>query len=237
MNTYRLNSLLKSSKLSVFHPSDIMKAAGVDAASAHVYALRMVRKGLLFPVENGKYTTSNDPYVVASQIFSVSYISFISALSLYGQVEQVLKDILVVAPTFHREIEFEGVNIRFIKFPRALFFGFRKIPRGDSYVMLADREKAIVDSLYRTRYTRFNVLLEALENETDYAKFVEYVTRCGRESVIRRAGFLMDFIGVKHDLKPGTRVFYKLNPALKESGVLNRKWKLYVNEDLEGGAI
>ncbi|EQD31487.1 transcriptional regulator [mine drainage metagenome] len=212
-----------------------MKAAGVDAGSAYVYALRMTRKGLLFPIENGKYTLSGDPYIVASQISSVSYISFISALSLYGQVEQVLKDIFVVSPVFHREIDFGGMTIRFIKFPKDLFFGYRKIQREGSYIMLADKEKALTDSLYRTKYVRFNVLLKAMENETDYTKFVEYVIRYGRESVIRRAGFLLDFIGVKHNLKPGTRVFYKLNPALEESGVLNRKWKLYVNDDFEGG--
>jgi len=210
-----------------------MKATGIDAPSAYVYAERMTSKGLLFPIENGKYSITEDPYVVASQLFSVSYISFISALSLDGDVDQILKYIFVVSPVYHNKIDFGGMTMKFIKFPSDMLFGFRKIPREGSYIMLADREKAIVDSLYRTKYTRFNVLLDALEDHADYIKLLEYTKRCGRESVLRRVGYLLDRAGVKHDMKPGSRVIYKLNPAIEETGVLNKKWKLYINEDIE----
>lgn len=233
MNLYQISSLLKSSGLSVIRPVEIMKVAGLDAASAYVYAVRMAKRGLLFTVENGKYSISQDPYVVASQIFSVSYISFISALSLYASVDQVLKDIFVVSPGYHGEVDFGGMTMKFVKFPNDMFFGFGKVPRSGSYVMLAEKEKAIVDSLYRTKYTRFNILLNALENDTDHKRFIQYVKMCGRESISRRAGYLMDLAGIKHDIKPTSQVIYKLNPSAEDLGVLDKKWKLYINEDID----
>jgi Predicted transcriptional regulator len=230
MNLYQIASLLKSSGLSVIHPVDIMKAANVDAASAYVYAIRMIKKGLLFPVENGKYSISNDLYVVASQVFSVSCISFISALSLHGNLEQVLRDIFIVAPKYHKKTSFGGMTMKFVRFPSDMFFGFSKVPRCSSYIMLAEMEKAIIDSLYRTKYTRFNILLNAIENYADHKKLIQYLNMCGRESVIRRAGYLMDLAGIKHNFKPRTHVIYKLNPSIEDLGELDKKWKLYINE-------
>lgn len=50
--------------------------------------------------------------------------------------------------------------------------------------MLAEMEKAIIDSLYRTMNTRFNILLNAIENYADHKKFIQYLNMCGRESLI-----------------------------------------------------
>lgn len=103
--------------------------------------------------------------------------------------------------------------------------------KGESYVSLAEPEKTIGDTLYLPRYARIGTIAE-LVREVDIFKLQGYARRMG-EAVIRRTGFLLDRAGIEHGLKPGTKCVYKLNPSIPSLGRLDKKWLLYVNEELD----
>ena len=55
----------------------------------------------------------------------------------------------------------------------------------------------------------------------------------GSEAVIRRAGYLMEQLGEKTNLKPSTKTAYLLNPSSGRRGKYEPRWKLYINEVLQ----
>ncbi len=97
--------------------------------------------------------------------------------------------------------------------------------------MLADREKAIVDSLYLPRYASIGEVARIIREETyDQAVLEDYARRMRAESVIRRAGYLLEVAGRETKLTRGAEAPYKLNPSAARQGTFNAKWRLYVNE-------
>ena len=77
--------------------SDVLKIIGKNRAYTRVYIHRLVNKNVLFEVEKGKYTISEDPFEIASNLVFPSYISFISAYSIYGLTTQTPLEIQIVS--------------------------------------------------------------------------------------------------------------------------------------------
>ena len=68
---------------------------------------RMIHSGNLFPLRRGLYTTRRDlnPFCLAAPIYGPSYISFETALSLYGLIPEAVYEI--TSATLRRPKEFE----------------------------------------------------------------------------------------------------------------------------------
>jgi predicted transcriptional regulator of viral defense system len=64
-------------------------------------------------------------------------------------------------------------------------------------------------------------------------RLIEYARKSESEAVERRLGYLLDLIGVKHDIRPKNKTSYKLNPSIGEKGEFDNKWRIYVNEAIE----
>ncbi len=230
MNTYRLLETLKSSGLYVFTPKDISRLLDVNRSVAYVYVHRMKERGIIYPVEKGKFAIYDDPFVVSTQLVSPSYISFITAFYLHGRLQQTVDAIFVVTPKKKRALSFLGTSIKLITFHPSKIFGYRKHKKGDSYIMLADLEKAAVDALYLPRYLPTSVVYEGLMEGCNAKLLEEYARDMASEAVIRRAAYLLEQLGEETELKPSTSTPYKLNPTIDKKGKFDSKWKLYINE-------
>jgi len=228
---YELVDRLRKSKMAVFSLEDICRLGELERPEGSVYVHRMLRKNLIQRVLRGKYTIADDPFVISSQLINPSYISFLSSLYLHGKLEQSINTIFIVSPYKRPRCKVLGMEVRFVKFRPSMIFGFRKVRKGGSYVSLAELEKTIVDILYLPRYTRISTVAD-LVREVDIQKLQDYAQRMG-EAVIRRAGYLLDRVGIKHELKPKTKCVYKLNPSIASLGTFDKKWLLYVNEELD----
>ena len=88
-----------------------------------------------------------------------------------------------------------GTDIEFIRFQPFRIFGYRKHRKNDSYILLADVEKAAADSLYMPRYALISVVYDALLEGFNKKLFEGYVTNMRSEAVIRRAGYLLELLG------------------------------------------
>ncbi|MDO9536766.1 MAG: hypothetical protein Q7J68_00415 [Thermoplasmata archaeon] len=230
MKLYKVPEKLAASGLAVFTTRDLARLLGISSGAASVYTHRLKEMEMIYPVEKGRFSITEDSFIVATQVSNPSYLSFSSAFYLHGRLDQVVDSLLVVAARKKRELNFMNTRINFIKFPPDKLFGYRKHKKGDSFVMLADLEKAAVDSLYRPRYASFSTVFEALSGGFDASLFEEYVIKMGSEAVIRRAGYLMEQLGEKTNLKPSTKVSYHLNPLSRRVEIYESRWKLYVNE-------
>ncbi|MBO3833305.1 MAG: hypothetical protein FGF51_08020 [Candidatus Brockarchaeota archaeon] len=232
MDLERVLMRLRESSLAVFTLTDLRRLTGTSRETAYVYLNRMLKRGLIHKVEKGKFTVYSDPFLVSTQLVYPSYISFLSALFLYGKTTQTINEILVATPKGKRSMESFGMRIRFVRLDPRLIFGFKKVKKGDSFILLAELEKAVVDSLYLPRYCPMSEVFLALK-DVNVEKTLEFASKFGVEAVNRRLGYMLDLLGVKADLTIKSKTPYKLNPANKALGKFDSKWRLYVNEVLE----
>ncbi len=115
---------------------------------------REVEKGVLIPLKKGIYTDDPmaEPFVFANEICSPSYVSFESALALHGLIPK--KSGKVFSATKSKSHTKEFVN-QFGKFfyqdvPAKVYAKANAYYDAGTYVVLvASKEKAICDCLYR----------------------------------------------------------------------------------------
>ena len=230
MRLYRIADELKHSGRYVFTIRDLSRVLGSSREVASVYAHRMKAKGLIYDVEKGKFSLGEDPFLVASQVVSPSYLSFSTALYLHGRMQQVIDRIYAVTSRKRNDLNFMGTDIEFIRFSPERIFGYRRHRKRDSYIFLADLEKAAVDSLYMPRYVPVSHVYEALSEGFDRKLMEEYARRMGSEAVIRRTGYILEVLGEDTDLRPSGRTIYRLNPHFPSKGRYISSWRLYANE-------
>ncbi len=231
MNLKSLKDTLIEKGSAVVNTNELSRYSGVNRKTTLQYASRMVKSGLLLDVERGKYALSEDPFDIASQIIFPSYVSFTAGLYLYGDIDQEINTIDVVSSKRHRKLKFGGADIRFSMVSPQMMFGFKKIKHGDFYLFVGEREKILLDMLYLPRKVRLNNISRIIK-EADTEKLIDFAVRSGSEAVNRRLGYVLDFFGIKNDMKPIGDAKYKLNPSINNSGIYNAKWKLYINDEI-----
>ena len=230
MDQHELLEILRNSGAYVFTPRVVSRIAGIDIKSAYVAIHRFLKKGKIYPVSKGRFSITDDPFVISTQLISPSYLSFSTAMYLHARLQQVINEIYVVTPKKKSSLKVMGMNINFVIFKPYRVFGYRKVKKGNSYVLLADIEKMVVDSLYLPRYTVFENIISTLHEGFDKELLEKYTLRMESEAVLSRAGYLLETLGYRTSLSRRTKTVYRLNPAKREYGNFNNKWRLYVNE-------
>jgi len=81
---------------------------------------------------------------IAAQLYYPSYISFESALSRHGIINQGRYGLTLATTRHPKQINIAGVECTYSRLKPALFFGFDLMER----VFLASPEKAVLDELY-----------------------------------------------------------------------------------------
>lgn len=233
MDQHELLKILRNSGVYVFTPKDVSKIAGIDVKSAYVAIHRLLKKGRIYPVSKGRFSVTDDPFVISTQIVSPSYVSFSTAMYLHARLQQVINEVYVVSSKKRSSLKVMGMNVNFVLFKPCRVFGYRKVKKGSSYVLLADIEKMVVDCLYLPRYTAFEDIVSILREGFDKELLENYTIRMESEAVLCRAGYLLETLGYRTTLSRRTKTVYRLNPVKKEHGVFNSKWGLYVNEVIE----
>jgi predicted transcriptional regulator of viral defense system len=111
------------------------------------------KSGLIFKVARGIWAeTGNErlsPYSLIPFLLPkhIAYVSFVSALNLYGIIEQI-PQVITLASTIHTKKIHTGIGTFIIhQITPALFNGFDWY-RGSGSFLIAEPEKALIDSLY-----------------------------------------------------------------------------------------
>jgi len=113
----------------------------------------LAREGLIFKIYRGIWgEVGNEhlsPYVVIPFLLPRhrAYVSFISALHLYGIIEQI-PQVITLASTAHTKIIDTKIGTFSIHRITPLFFDGFNWYKGTGNFLIAEPEKALVDSLY-----------------------------------------------------------------------------------------
>jgi predicted transcriptional regulator of viral defense system len=191
---------------------------------------RLKKRGFVKKVTKNAYTTHDNVFIVASNITSPSYVSFWSASSFLGYTEQIVNTIYVAVTRRIAPLPFEGYMIEFV--PLKHFFGYRKTKTTDGEVFVAEDEKLLIDALLRPgKCGNFDEIEKIFQKATiDEDKIVAYLKRTGNQSVIKRAGFLLEKMkGIDLSKSFGLdRNYVLLNPFSKTWEKTDAKWKVRI---------
>ena len=144
---------IKKLKRPVFTTHELATFSG-KSFSTTVQALSFLeREGFVFKIYRGIWAEVGDerlsPFTVIPFLLprQRAYVSFISALHLYGIIEQI-PQVITLASTAHTKIIRTKIGVFSIHQITPLFFdGFGWYKGGGSF-LIAEAEKALVDSLY-----------------------------------------------------------------------------------------
>ncbi|MCM8787258.1 MAG: hypothetical protein NC935_04305 [Candidatus Omnitrophica bacterium] len=117
------------------------------------------RQGLIFKIYHGIWAQTQDfrlsPYSAISFLFPHQrvYVSFLSALHLYGIIEQI-PQIITLASTGHtKKIQTKIATFSLHRIAPSFFDGFNWY-KGEGSFLIAEPEKALVDCLYLSAYKK-----------------------------------------------------------------------------------
>ena len=163
---------LKIIKSFLFASKDVAQVLGISAASGRLAAHRYTQKGLLVRLkrdvyvlpERWEHATQSQRYAAANRLQVPSYISLTTALSYYEITTQIQQDFFEsIAVTRTKKLEVGGIQFRYVKVQKKLYFGFVK--KDDFFI--ATPEKAFLDALYLVSLHRYRLDVTGL----DLAKF------------------------------------------------------------------
>lgn len=219
---------LKSKGFVVFGIRDLRLILNVDKTKAYNIIKALKKKRAIKKIKNVFTFIDEDEFVIGSALHYPSYISFWSALNYYGWSDQNPKIIYLATTKYSRNIEkFIYVTLR-----KNRYFGYKRIGE----ISIAEKEKAIVDSLLFPKYSggmrEIKGCLEKSISELDKKKLISYAIKIGSKAVIRRLGFLLEQIGVEEIDKLRKYIgkgYELLDPSLKRKNIYNKTWLLDIN--------
>lgn len=227
-------------KYPVFNLKILKEIINKNKDYAKLVLFRLKKDKLIKEIEKNKYTTQNDPFIIASNIIWPSYISCWSALRYYNLTEQLPETFSVITPKTRkkRKIEFDNVKIVFIKIALKYFFGYKKEIYNGFEIFIADKEKALIDSalLKKISFSEICDIIKNNKKEIDFNLFLSYLIKIRNKALIKRFGFLLDKIRINTgklekliDFK-----YISLEYAIKAKIKTKRdkKWRIIKNVDI-----
>lgn len=221
---------------------------GCGRSACYAIAHSLAKKGWIRTIEKGKYLLCDisgvpflDPLQAATKLIWPSYISFWTALNFYKLTEQVPQTIFVATTRQRRDLRIGGRKVKFVRMAKKRFYGYVKTGE----VVIAEKEKAIVDSLLHPGYAGgiaevAKALLEA-KGDVSAEKLAEYAIGMGSDSLAVRLGYLLEHCG--YELAKNTEEkllrfrrgsFPKLDTAGPRIGRIDKKWGVLVNLRIAG---
>ena len=203
--------------------------------------IERIEKGkyLIIPLgaKKGKYTLHE--FVIGSTLIEPHSIAYWSALNYYGLTEQIPTTVFIqtTARKKNQNIKVFEVEYKIIKIKESKNFGIRKEWIEEAQVNITDKEKTIIDCLDKPQYCGGIVeVAKGLKNfkniKFNQKRLEDYANRIGNSGVIRRLGYLCEFLNMPINLVAiNTRNYLLLDPTMPEEGPKSAKWRLIINLD------
>jgi predicted transcriptional regulator of viral defense system len=153
MKRQSISVFIKKLKSPVFTTHELAAVSG-KSLSAVTQSLNFLEKqGLIFKIYRGIWAEAGNervsPYSVIPFLFPRQrvYISFVSALHMHGIIEQI-PQVITLASTAHTRIVKTKIGTFSVHKISPLFFNGFDWYKGNGSFLIAEPEKALIDSLY-----------------------------------------------------------------------------------------
>ena len=135
----------------IFTPRDFQRIFQIDKIRSKYFLEEYTRSGFLLRLKKGLYTMRSDlppEEEIANRLYQPSYISFEYALNLYNILPEMTYTITSATSKPTRNFEVEGRTITYFTIKVNAFTGYIPVKRSGRTVLIAEKEKALVDYLY-----------------------------------------------------------------------------------------
>ena len=137
----------------VFTTREAAMLSGSSLSNSSQILRTLEKKGLVFKIARGIWAeTGNEklsPYTVIPLLLQKNraYVSFISALHLHGIIEQIPQEITLASTIHTKKIHTKVGTFSIHQIASSFFDGFDWY-KGNGSFLIAEPEKALIDSLY-----------------------------------------------------------------------------------------
>lgn len=179
------------------------EAARLLAAWARSGWMARVRRGLYVPVPMEATTSEgplDDPWLVATALFSPCYIGGWSAAEHWALTQRTLRSVCVMTTTRPRKREplLKGTQFVLHTVQESALFGLKSVLRGRTRVQVADPARTIVDMLANPAVAggirQVADMLKAFlrDHAKNAASLLDYGDRLDNGAVFKRLGYLLE---------------------------------------------
>lgn len=160
-----VQSTLKEKKLRLFSPEELRRLFSVTLRASQEF-IKDHQSDLFIKLRNGLYGLKSDPPTeleVANRLYLPSYVSFEYALAHYRIIPESVYTITSATSKITREFIVQGKSYEYYRIKREAYRGYRAEKVGQSTILIAEPEKALIDYLYfvdlkkRTLNDRLNI--------------------------------------------------------------------------------
>ena len=215
----------------VFTIEDALRILNKPRSYTLLYLHRLEKQELIKRIEKGKYTLRDvSPFVIASNLVFPSYISLWMAFHLHHLTMQLPIVIQVITSKQRKSLKVDDNNIQFIKLTANRIFGYKKERIGLGYMFIAEKEKAVIDSLYLNEGPDLDDIRKAL-HQCDVEKLEKYALYMKSNALIQRLGYLMERenLEIPDSFRKIVSKTILLQPKLPKKGIKDKNWKIIVN--------
>ena len=176
---------IKKLNKKVFTTHEVVSISHKSASSVVQSLNRLVKQGLLIRVYRGVWAESGAKRLSVFEVISClfprqrAYVSFITALHLHGIIEQI-PQVITLASTSHTRTIRTNIGVFSVHQITPAFFDGFDWYKGKGDFLIAEPEKALVDSLYLSgrKKKQFGHFPEMhIPPEFSYKKAVQWVKR------------------------------------------------------------
>lgn len=189
LNWYRFAQTLREKRLALFSVHDIRRLFGTSLVAATFLLHRYLQKGFIVRLRRGLYalpdTLPPDP-LIANKMVEPSYVSLVFALSYHGVIPETVYEITSVTTKSTRRFEALGKMFSYRSVKPRVFTGYRMERQGEGGFLIADPEKALVDTDYFRIIDRLEPLSRLDKKNIDAEKALHYARLFGNPKLIER---------------------------------------------------
>ncbi len=207
---------------------------------------RLERKGLIKRLARGRYALVGlgpeeilgQPFFLAARLVEPSYISFWSALNFYGWTEQAPRMVLVANTRSSGRRSIDKYIVRLVRLSPTRFYGYTMESQAGYEFPIAEREKAIVDVLWRPSLAGgMDEVVKSLDDALEALRIdvlEAYAIRMESKTLSSRLGYLLGRHGIDSRALLGSKAstYVKLDPRRARRGRFSAHWN--VIDNLEG---
>lgn len=146
-----LERTVRQSGMHLFSPQDLQHLLGASEISIRFLLTRATKRGDVHKLRRGLYSLSDSTpseLAIANALIRPSYVSFHYALAYYHLIPEAAYRVTSATTRNTRRFEVAGTVFWYHHLKPTAFDGYRPIRVGGSAVLIAEPEKAFLDSLY-----------------------------------------------------------------------------------------
>ena len=151
LNLILVQKTLRERGFKIFTPREFAQIFTTSKISAQKFLERYTKKGVFLRAKKGLYIFEFEPaeeFLFANKIYSPSYISLESALSLYHLIPETVYAVTSITTKPTREFSIGERLFEYRKIKLKAFTGYIPQKIGGEISLVATPEKALVDYLY-----------------------------------------------------------------------------------------